>query len=610
MPLDAPAAAPFSLETLGPAFAVALGEDAGASPPQTAFLARVLEDFRPDELPTVRLDDLAEVLAGFWRFGAEAKGAPAVRLRGAEGAGDRDLGVDVLEIVQPDAPFLVDSVMGEVGESGAEVRAMFHPMVGEGEARISMIEVWLAPMAHDRHVKLVERVSAAVADVHAAVDDTGAMLGLMKECIDDLAAEGPHASPAIEAKVLAEDLAFLRWMGEGNFILLGARTYDYPRTADGGYAPEEPSFAPDGGLGLLRDPARTVLRRVNEPAVLAALLKRRLETAAPVVVAKSNLRSRVHRRAYMDYVGIRRIGPKGEPIGETRFVGLFTAQAYDEPAEDIPLVRRKLAQVIETAGFASGSHNALRLANILEAYPRDELFQISAAELLTISLDILHLFDRPKVKLFTRYDPFDRFVSVLLFAPRERYDEHLRERAGALLAEAFGGRVSAYYPSYSDTPLARVHYIIGLTPGAHANPDLVALEAEVTKLARTWEDDLEAAVRGELADPADAPRLLAAWRDAFPAGYRDRYDGAEALYDILAVEALTGEGAVSVRAFRAAGDTARQFHFEALSERRRAGPALAGAADPRRHGPQRLGGGWLSHPPARTLRRPRLRLGA
>jgi glutamate dehydrogenase len=563
MPLDAPVAAPFSLETLGPAFAVALGEDdAGPSPAQKAFLARVLGDFRPGELPNVRLADLAEVLAGFWRFGAEVDGSPAVRLRRASGAHERDLGVDVLEIAQPDAPFLVDSVMGEVGDAGVEVKAMFHPMVGEGEARVSMIQVWLAPVGEDRRASLIERVLGAIADVRAAVADFPAMMALMDKVIADLEADAPRARPAIDPAVLAEDLAFLRWVNAGHFVFLGARTYDYPRTPDGGYAAEEPSFAPDGSLGLLRDPARLVLRRVNEPAVLAASIRRRLETAAPVVVAKSNLRSRVHRRVYMDYVGVRRFGAGGEPIGETRFVGLFTAQAYDQPAIEIPMLRRKIDQVMAAAGFASGSHNAIRLANILETYPRDELFQIDAGELLTTALDILHLFDRPKVKLFARYDPFDRFVSVMLFAPRERYDDHLRQRAGALLAEAFGGRVTAYYPSYSDAPLARVHYIIGLTPGAHPRPDLATLEGEMTRLARTWGDDLEATVRAELSDPADAPRLLAAWREAFPAGYCDRYDAGDALYDILAVEALAGEGAVSVRAFRSAGDTPRQFHFK------------------------------------------------
>ena len=193
-----------------------------------------------------------------------------VRARGVDG---RDLKADVLEIVQPDAPFLVDSVMGEVGESGAEVKAMFHPIVGEDAAPVSMIQVWLAPVGEERRAGLIERVLAALADVRAAVADFPAMLALMGRSIDELARAAPG-----EPEALAEDLDFLRWMDDGHFVFLGARSYEYPRTADGGYAAEEPLYDPGGGLGVLRDPALTVLRRASEPAVLSPSLRRSLET--------------------------------------------------------------------------------------------------------------------------------------------------------------------------------------------------------------------------------------------------------------------------------------------------------------------------------------------
>ncbi|HEY2482508.1 MAG TPA: NAD-glutamate dehydrogenase [Caulobacteraceae bacterium] len=367
----------------------------------------------------------------------------------------------------------------------------------------------------------------------------------------------------VGADAVAEDLAFLRWMNAGHFVFLGARVYDYPRTDAGAYAAEEPTYDHKAGLGLLRDPARLVLRRSSEPSVLASSLRWRTEAAAPVVVAKANLRSRVHRHAHMDYVGVRRHGPGGEPIGETRFIGLFTAQAYEEPAREIPLLRRKIDQVLAAAGFAKGSHNAVRLAYILETYPRDELFQVTTEELRVTALDILHLLDRPKVKLFVRRDPYDRFASILLYAPRERYDEGLRERVGQMLAKAFGGHVSACVPSYSDDPLARIHYIIGVPPDGYLNPDLTALEAEANRLSRTWGDDFEAAVREAMPDTTAAARLLARYAEAFPVGYRDRYDGAEALADARTIEALAAdEGAIAVRAYRNPADSALRFRFK------------------------------------------------
>ncbi|MEO8927847.1 MAG: NAD-glutamate dehydrogenase, partial [Caulobacteraceae bacterium] len=560
----APADPALTLEGLTAAFTA--DRDGGAaqtSLAQSAFLAKVLEDFRPEELPGVGAADLAAVLADFWRFGvaatgvAGADGAPAVRLIRARGSSDRDLKLDLLEIVQPDAPFLVDSVMGEVGESGAGVKAMFHPIVDQGAARVSMIQVWLAPVGEERRAGLIDRLLTALADVRAAVADFPAMLALLGRSIDELKAAAP-GDPA----VLAEDLDFLRWIDSGHFVFLGARVYDYPRTADGGYAAEEPLYQPEGSLGVLRDQALTVLRRASEPAVLSGALRQRLETAEPVVVAKSNLRSRVHRRVYMDYIGVRRYGADGKPSGEVRFVGLLTARAYDEPARVTPLLRRKLARVLAAAGYAPGSHNALRLANILETYPRDELFQIGEDELLATALDILHLSDRPKVKLFVRRDPFDRFFSVLLYIPRERYTTRLRQRAGEILAKAYGGRVSAYYPSYSDAPLARVHFIIGVTPGDHLDPDLDEVEARLTQAARTWGDDLEDAIRAGVGDPAKASPLLAAYDGAFPPGYRDRHDADEALADLLMVEGLGGGGAVKVRAYRKADDSLLQFRFK------------------------------------------------
>ena len=561
MPKSAPArlAPEFSFDTLAQAFAAEMdGAGRRLSAGQRDFVARVLADYRPDELPGVTVGDLARVLADFWRFGEAHRGPdPSARLARAIGDGDRDLGLDVLEIVQPDAPFLVDSIMGEVGEAAGGVKAMFHPIVGRGDGRVSMIQIWLAPVGAERRADLIEKVLGAVDEVRAAVADWPAMLALLARSIAELAAAAPG-----DPKALAEDLAFLRWMDAGHFVFLGARSYDYPRTADGGYAAEEPLYQPEGSLGVLRDPARAVLRRASEPAVLSASLRARLENAEPLVVAKSNLRSRVHRRVYMDYVGVRRYGADGKPSGEVRFVGLFTAEAYDEPARDTPMLRRKLKSVMARAGYAAGSHNALRLANILETYPRDELFQIGVDELLATALGILHLSDRPRVRLFARRDPFDRFVSILLFAPRERYDALLRARAGAILAKAYDGRVSAYYPNFSDAPLARVHYIIGVTPGDHRNPDLAHVEAVIARAARTWRDDLEAAVRDGLEDGAKVPKVLAAYGEAFPAGYCDRYGADEALDDIKAAEALRAGGAVSVRAFRRAGDSALQFRFK------------------------------------------------
>ena len=538
------------------------------TPAMEAFVAQAAEDVAADELPDLSAADLAANLADFWRFADKRRGlAPAVRVVRAITAEGGEADYDRLEIVQPDAPFLVDSVMGEIADLGFPVRAMFHPVVDiardakgarveAGEALTeSMIQVILDRVGQDREAQLAAGVREALEDARAAVADFPAMLDLMDRTVGELAAAPASASRD-------EELGFLRWMHKEHFVFLGARIYEYPRAAGGGYAAEEPLFQPQDGLGVLRDPERRVLRRTNEPAILTAQLQRAIGEDAAVTVAKANMRSRVHRRGYMDYVGVRRFGPDGRPSGEVRFVGLFTAEAYDQPVAAVPLVRAKVAAVLARAAKAPGSHNGKRLKNIVENYPRDELFQMTEDQLLENALGILHLHDRPRVRVFERRDPFDRFCSVLMFVPRERYDSDLRKRAGAILAEAYGGRVSAYYPSFSDSPLARVHFIIGFTPGRHREPDLAEVETKIAEAARTWEDRFEAAVRGLDRPAAATAELLARYAGAFPAGYRDRYEAAEALADMAVIDDLKSEEAVRVRAFRREGDTPRQFRFK------------------------------------------------
>jgi glutamate dehydrogenase len=548
--------APFTVER---AILAKIGDDGAAR----AFAEFAAADVVSEEIPELRTAELAANLADFWRFAEQRRGhKPMMRIRPALDAAGA--GLDRLEIVQDDCPFLVDSVMGEIADQGLTVRAMVHPIVEirrkpdgtraktGARRRESMIQVLLEPIGPDREAALKTGVAATLADVHAAVDDFKPMLALMRRSLDELARAPSKGTP--------EEIAFLKWLEAAQFVFLGARVYEFPRLPNGDYAAEEPLYRATDGLGVLRDPARTVLRRANEPALLAGKAKDRLLHEPAVTVAKANAKSRVHRRGYMDYVGIKRYDPDGQPSGEVRFVGLFTAEAYDEPATAVPLVREKVAHVQARAHAAPGSHNEKRLKNILENHPRDELFQMSEDELLAQALGILHLYDRPRVALFERRDPLDRFVSLLLFIPRDQYDSELERRAGQLLANAYNGRVSAAYPAFLDAPLARIHFIIGLTPSAHAWPDLRTLETAIADMARSWRDRFEAAVRSVLPAQAVADTLRR-YGDAFPPGYQDRFAPAEALADIEVLETM-GEAPVRVRAFRLTSDGPLQFRFK------------------------------------------------
>jgi glutamate dehydrogenase len=553
-----------SAEDVAPALLASFAAHLGVARPDLSeaarqFVVQAQADWAADELPGIDVADVARALADFWAFGEAHAGArePSIRIHRAAFPPESALPTDLLEIAQPDRPFLVDSVMGAIAAGGFSVRAMFHPVVAQAGSGRSMIQVYLEPVGEDREAGLIEAVAESLDDVRLAVDDFGAMRALLHRTIAELAA----AALPISADARSEYLTFLNWLEGDRFVFLGSRVYEYPRTPDGGYAAEEPDYNPQDGLGVLRDSDRVVLRRSNEPAVLSDQVRRMLTTGEPVTVAKSNLRSRVHRRVHADYIGVRRYGADEKPSGEVRLVGLFTAEAYETPAREVPLIRAKVAEVMARAGYPQDSHNANRLRNILENWPRDELFQTSVDELLRMASGVLHLFDRPRVRLFARLDPFDRFISVLLFVPRERYDTDLRVRAGDILAEAYGGRISAYYPSFSDAPLARVHYIVGVRPGRQLDPDLAVLEARITEATRTWADRFEEAVR-LVTPPSAVAGKIAVYRDAFPPGYRDQYDAGDALADIDVIEPVWAEEKVRVRAFRRADDSNTTFRFK------------------------------------------------
>ncbi len=526
------------------------------SPTANSFLTQIAADATKDDVGDLSARDLVHLAHSFWRWSAQKRpNSKEIRLIEGKGHDGRNIGRDILEICGNDSAFLVDSVMGEIGFQGIEVRAMFHPLVevsrdedgirgNQGfDLKESMIQVHLPVLSPSKREAVLMGVRETLEDVRLAVSDFRAMKSRISECIKELAIAKTKASN----DEIMEALAFLKWIENEHFVFLGARSYEYGRNKDGSIAKDEPNIIEENNLGILRDPLRSVLRRTSEPTVLTDKVVAYLEEKTPIVVAKSNLRSRVHRRGVMDYIGIKKYGENGELLGEERFVGLFTAEAYDRMVRDVPLLRRKTEAVIARAGFSPNSHNDKRFRNIVENYPRDELFQIEEDDLLRISLGVQHLMDRPRTRIFVRRDRFDRFLSILVFVPRDRYNTDVRERIGECLTAAYGGRLSAYYPVFGDAPLARVHFIIGVNPLDHKEPVLEELEAQIAQITCTWDDALEAEAEG-------GEIVIAPYLNVFPAGYKEAFDAKEALIDISQLSQINGDE-VRVRAYRNARDS-------------------------------------------------------
>ncbi|HXI86379.1 MAG TPA: NAD-glutamate dehydrogenase, partial [Parvularculaceae bacterium] len=342
-----------------------------------------------------------------------------------------------------------------------------------------------------------------------------------------------------------EAVEFLKWLWDNRFAFLGVRRYRYSATNKGVEFAHEPS----GDLGILKDSDRRILKSTySEAGHLSPAVEEFMRSGEAILVAKANAKSLVHRRVYMDYIGVKTYSADGKVNGEDRFVGLFTAEAYNRPASDIPLLRAKVRKVVEAAGFPPGGHNEKALINILETFPRDEMFQDDVETLGETALGILRLYKRPRVKLFMRRDRFERFISALVYVPREQFSSEVREAVGSLLATTFKGRLSAFYPFFGDAALVRVHYIIGLDPGAPQGPGIAELTRQIRTICRDWNDDFLDALRA--AHHGATPRgLFQKYQRAFDAAYKEDNPASEALDDIHVFEHLGGRS-FHLRAFR------------------------------------------------------------
>ena len=458
--------------------------------------------------------------------------------------------------VNDDSPFLFDSLIADMSAHGMRVHALFHPIVNtlrdasgkrtaNGTAvRESIIVLVLDAMIEgDRARLLIEGARSVFAQVRLAVRDWPAMLAHLKETVAILKAQKPQG----DAEEWAESIAFLEWLGGNHFTFLGTRDYTYDDSDGGRLLPQV-----ETGLGVLSHFETRVIRRGEDRSTLTPEVRAFLKQSNPLIITKSNERSLIHRRVHMDYVGVKIFDAGGKLVGERRFVGLFTSGAYSRRPSEIPLLRAKVKHVRERAGLASDSHDGKALAHILDTYPRDELFQVSEDELFATAIGIIRLGERPKVRLFLRFDRFDRFVSILVFVPRDRYDTQAREKIHAILAKAFNGRMSAAVPALDDTTLARVHYLVGRNDGPRPHADVHALEKQIAEAIRTWDDGFMAALMDEHGE-ADAHRMFQRHATGFPARYRDVFPPETAVRDLAELEALAKsdiEPAIQARAYR------------------------------------------------------------
>jgi len=478
----------------------------------------------------------------------------------------------VVDIINDDMPFLVDSVTAEFSWQGLETHLLIHPMIKVRRTRAGKLGEVIEPgmpdadsrkesvmhieITHQSGTRLAEikaRLEQILNDVRASVEDWRPMRERMAQIIETM-----HVSPkGYHLDEVSEAREFLRWIHDNNFTFLGFREYN-PK---GSGKSVGLMLDPTTGLGILRNPELSIFEEWSADGVQTPEIRAFARHRDILLVTKTNLRSTIHRPVHMDAIGIKRLDEKGRLIGHWLFVGLFTSVAYNRIPSSIPLLRRRLQMTLERSGFTPNSHDGKALMNILESYPRDELFQIGDDALFETAMGILHLQERPRTALFIRRDELERYCSCLVYVPRDRYTTELRQRIQEILAEELDGRIAAFFTQLGDSPLARCHIIIPMLKGKIPSYDHLAIEERLFQAARSWADHLGDALT-EQSGEEKARAVLERWADAFDSAYEDRYSPDKVIQDIGILEDVIASGEIGFNLCRAEGAPTNAIRFK------------------------------------------------
>jgi glutamate dehydrogenase len=528
-----------------------------------AFYARMTRD----EYAEHGAEGWAALAAGMLDFSATRKAGKAnVRLFNAN---CKEHGWEsphtVLQILNDDMPFLVDSVTMALADMGIGVHVLGHPVVllqrdragkltgvGEGTNE-SFIHIEIDRQPQAAMAKIEKRVQAVLSDVRAIVADWSEMRTRMLEVAEELPS---HRIPVSDAG-RAEAQEFLRWAADNHFTFFGYREYTVEKQGK-----DQVLVAhPESGLGLLRG------KDAGAPRPLASLAAHYMPQSGAVdalILTKTNARANVHRPGYMDYIGVLSFDAKGQPIREQRFLGLYTSSAYNRRPWDIPLVRERYEHVMRESHLRPASHSGKALRHIMETLPRDELFQSTENELYSTAMGILGLQERVRSKLFLRRDRYGRFYSVLVYVPRDRHDTQMRHRIEAMLKRELDGEHIDTTVHIGESALAQLHLIVRPRPGSSPVIDEAKLESELAHIVRDWQDELGETLAKRHGEEVGL-KLASRYARALPTGYIEDVSPAVAADDVEHLAALAGADDLRLSLYRSRNGGLR-FKFYRLND--------------------------------------------
>lgn len=454
----------------------------------------------------------------------------------------------IIEVVQIDMPFLVDSMRMELGRMGYSTNLVIHlggmqvrrnkkhevtevfPFETRTEGVLIEAPIYLEinKTTDLQNLKQIEEnLWRVLQDVSLAVVDWRSQ----QERIADSITALNFPSNTLDPADIAEAKSFLHWLANDNFTFLGYRYYELVEKGKQKIL----KLIPNSGLGVLRDIEGSKTMRLLSD--LPEEARRRALSKDIIIISKTNTKSTVHRPVFTDYIIVKRFDKKGEIVGVDTFIGLFSSGAYNDTPQDIPYIRRKIDFILEKTGVKHHGHAAKALLNILETYPRDDLFQGSIEDLSENALGIWHLQERRLIRLFIHKDPYGRYVSCLVYIPRDKFNTNLLNKIQQELVQAVRGTEVTYTTYFPESVLARIHYVIRVLPKEPITIDVKAIEKKLVEIGRSWSDVL----RYELVQAyghEQGSKLGDKYQKAFHAGYRETFNFKNAIYDIAKIESL------------------------------------------------------------------------